>query len=281
MAANKTEAKGKKLHGRLPTKRTINLVLVEEGKVSALKAIPGILAIVVLAALFSKFLVMDRLNAVSQAQGRVDQLQSELDTSTALLEQFGDVEKTYAHYTLDGMTQQELDLVDRTRVLDLVVSTLPVVEPGPSERDIARILKNLFRPAPKTGNTQLDRDRQEARVRLLDQLIPVPEYVVSSWSVTGNLLTIEVNGQTLERMNELARQIERSPIVDSCTITTASKGEREASPIYRVWARFIVYLQQPEETGEEAPAEEAEPAAGMPDFNAVTRFMGGEEASQP
>lgn len=282
MAAKKTKpAKGKSLlKGKMPTKRSINLVLVDENKINPVTAILGVLLVVLLAGVFSKFLVIDRLNAMSQAQSRVTQLQHDLDNAMDALDNIGDIGETYAHYTLEGMTAAELNLVDRTLVLALVDSILPVVEPGPSEEEIAAILQSLFRPAPQTENDALETARQRARLDMLEQLVPVPEYVVNRWSITDNLLTVEVNGQTLERLNELGRQIERSPIVDSCTIVTANKDARRAAQD-GVWARFIVYLQKPE--GEITVEEVAGDAGGnklFEDMGKVTQFVGG-EVSQP
>ena len=282
MAAKKTKpAKGKSLlKGKMPTKRSINLVLVDENKINPVTAILGVLLVVLLAGVFSKFLVIDRLNAMSQAQSRVTQLQHDLDNAMDALDNIGDIGETYAHYTLEGMTAAELNLVDRTLVLALMDSILPVVEPGPSEEEIAAILQSLFRPAPETENDALETARQRARLDMLEQLVPVPEYVVNRWSITDNLLTVEVNGQTLERLNELGRQIERSPIVDSCTIVTANKDARRAVQD-GVWARFIVYLQKPE--GEITVEEVAGEGGGnklFEDMGKVTQFVGG-EVSQP
>ena len=282
MAAKKIKpAKGKGvLKGKLPTKRSINLVLVDENKINPLTAILGILLILVLAAAFSKYLVIDRLNAVSQAQGRVSQLQHDLDNAMDALDNIGDVSETYAHYTLEGMTAAELNLVDRTLVLALVDSILPVVEPGPSEEEIAGILQSLFRPSPVTDNDALETARQRARLDMLEQLVPVPEYIVNRWSLTDNLLTIEVNGQTLERLNLLRQQIERSPIVDSCAIMTANRDARRNDKDDTVWARFIVYLQKPE--GEITVEEVAGDGGGnklLEDMKKVTQFVGGEAST--
>ena len=285
MAAKKTKpnkGKGKNvLKGRMPTKRSINLVLVNENKINPLTAILGVLLVLVLAAVFSKFLVIDRLSAMSQAQGRVTRLQSDLDSAMDALDNIGDIGETYAHYTLEGMTAAELNLVDRTLVLALVDSILPVVEEGPSEEEIAGILKSMFRDAPVTGNDAQDTARQRARLDLLEQLVPVPEYVVNRWSLTDNLLTLEVNGQTLERLNELRRQIERSPIVDSCAIMTANKDARRNAQ-EGVWARFIVYLQKPdgEMTAEDVAIDNGEKKSLLDDMKKVTQFVGGDVSQQ-
>lgn len=283
MAAKKIKpAKGKGvLKGKLPTKRSINLVLVDENKINPLTAILGILLIVVLAGVFSKFLVIDRLDAMAQAQGRVTRLQGDLDSAMDALDNIGDIGETYAHYTLEGMTAAELNQVDRVLVLALVDSILPVVEEGPSEEEIAGILKSMFRDAPATENDALSTARQRARLDLLEQLVPVPEYIVNRWSLTDNLLTLEVNGQTLERLNELRRQIEKSPIVDSCAIMTANKDARRNAQ-EGVWARFIVYLQRPdgELTAEDVAIENGEKKSLLDDMKKVTQFVGG-DVSQP
>ena len=90
--------------GKMPVKTSINLVKIDENKISAKKAIPGILLILVLAVLFSKYLVADHLLAMSQASARTTQLQKHLDEAMEAVESFGEVEDTYAHYTLAGMT---------------------------------------------------------------------------------------------------------------------------------------------------------------------------------
>ena len=270
MAAKKNKpAKGKgKLRGKMPSKRSINLVLVNENKINPLFAFLGIVLILALAAAFSKFLVIDRLAAMDRAQGKAKRIQDELDRAMDALDNIGDISETYAHYTVDGMTAAELGLVDRLAVLALVDHILPEIEKGPSDDGGALFIAG-------------------ARNRVLDQLIPVPEYIINKWSLTENLLTLEINGQTLERLNQLGQQLERSPIVNTCTIVTANKDEkREIQDM--VAARFIVYLQQPPEgfdlsqiSGEEAPAEgEGEDKSLLSDFGKVTQFVGGEASQQ-
>ena len=58
--------------------------------------------------------------------------------------------------------------------------------------------------------------------------------------------TVEVTGNTLRTLNNLARQLERSPIVDSCSITTANKEGRLETLDY-VKGKYLVYLRQPPE----------------------------------
>ena len=269
-AAKKGPVKGKRppkkaLRGRMPVKRSINLMLIDENRISPVKATLGIIVIVALAALFSKFMVADRLAMMSSASGKANQLKDTLDQTMEAIERYEGVEDSYAHLTYAGMTQEEMSRVDRVRVLELVADILP--------------------------------DNETAK----------------TWSVTGNIMTVEITGRTLEELNELARRVEESPIVDSCVITTAKKDELKAlepasrstgsgnlsealerrriavegglvdtmlsaltgkgiQPTEEVQARFTVYLKQPTEPdktpepetdadAEEAPAESEAPEA--------------------
>ncbi len=190
--------KKKGFRGKLPTKKSINLILVDEKKVNPVAAALGIIVIIALAVAFSKFLVYDRIMAVSAAEANVARLQSQLQSAMAELDNYSDTEERYAHYTIEGMTPEELYLVDRTQIMDLIAEVLPV------------------------GETDI------------------------SWNVGVNLLVVEFSVDTLETANELARELEKSPIVNSCLVSTANKsGARRTSDDVR--ARLTVYLQQAKE----------------------------------
>lgn len=167
------------LRGRMPVKRSINLMLVDENRISPAKAIPAIILIIALAAVFSKFLVVDRLVSMNSSSSRVTSLRNSLEQATAALDKYEGVEDDYAHLTYAGMTQEELDRVDRVKILELVSTILP-------EGD-----------------------------------------AVKSWSVNSNILTVDITGDTLQSLNELARKIEESPIVDTCVIATAKKDDQK------------------------------------------------------
>jgi hypothetical protein len=59
----------------------------------------------------------------------------------------------------------------------------------------------------------------------VESILPQGDYT-RAWSVSGNILTVEITGRTLEYLNELSRRIEKSPIVDTCAISTAVKNEQ-------------------------------------------------------
>ena len=251
MAADSKKPKkgGKKaLRGRMPSKRTINLILVDENKINPLKAILGILLIVILAGLFSKFLVYERLMLMTASANKATQLRADLDSATEAIKNFGDVETTYAHYTLAGMTQAELSLVDRTLVLGLVERTLPQT---PSLEKLQKVSGRVNMLNTRYQNKRLSLDEfNHELLKVLWEVFP-PQYGIGAWNVSGNLLNMDVTGNTLRTLNNLARTIETESIVDSVAIVTARKDTiKDVGGV--VSAKLIVYLQQPPEEVEES-----------------------------
>lgn len=113
---NKFEIK----RGDLPQKRTINLIGIGQTTIEMKMAVPGIIIIILAALLFSKFAVVNRLIAVSEANSRVSLIQEQLDLGYAKIESYGDMTEAYAHYTYSGMTPEELGRADRMEVLQLL-----------------------------------------------------------------------------------------------------------------------------------------------------------------
>ncbi|MCR4771723.1 MAG: hypothetical protein K5855_05365 [Oscillospiraceae bacterium] len=106
--------------GRLPTKETINFAVVGVKRTRWWLAM--IMLVVIAAAAFAigKFLVYDRLEQVSEAQRAAAEVRSELNDSRARIAGYGELNDVYAHYTYSGMTEEELALVDRTAVMELL-----------------------------------------------------------------------------------------------------------------------------------------------------------------
>ena len=250
MAADKKKpdkgGRGKKtIRGRMPAKKTINLVLIDENRISPLKAIPGIILIIILAALFSKFLVADRLVAMTASAGRAARLKSDLNTALETVNSFGDVETTYAHYTYAGMTKAELGLVDRAQVLGLMDSIQPKQISDDTMRAFVGRLAGLYIGYAGKPHRPMTLDAFNQQVLdLFKELFP-PQYSITAWAVSNNLLTMEAAGNTLRTLNTLARTVEKEGIVDSCTIVTAKKDKAVLGDI--VQAKLQVYLQQAEE----------------------------------
>lgn len=210
--ASETKTKGKaprakRARGHMPTKKDINLAVIGEQHTNVLVALPAILLILLAAALFSKFLVYDRLQEVAAAQREVAQLQDQLDAGYEELSDYAELAELYAHYTFSGMTEEERERIDRVEVLSLI-----------------------------------------------DRLI-LPQAGVQDLTVSGNQMTLNMSGSTLQEINLLVQKLEADDIVDFCGVTTAvSKGEYEQYDMPVVYdentivtARVIVYLKSASE----------------------------------
>ena len=115
-----TDKKVKLKAGKLPVKRSINLATVGEEHIDMRLALPLILLIILLAAAFSKIFVVNRLMEMSEAQGKVASLQTQLDDSYKQIEAYTAETADYAHYTYADMTAEELSRTDREDVIDLI-----------------------------------------------------------------------------------------------------------------------------------------------------------------
>ena len=252
-AAKNRSAQGKKAQGkyrgRLPAKNSINLVLNNDKKLDWRKALPAILLIVALAVAFGKYLVLDRLNAVDKAAARVVELQTQLDDIQDKIGDIGEIEDTYAHYTIDGMTQAELGLVDRVEILKLV-RKVQIANASMSTSEFSARLSaagDAMRQAQTTTPQWSDIGAYvKNSIADLMGLNRQSSTESTTWSVTGNVLTVNVSGLSLQTLNDVARMLEQQPIVDSCVLTTANKTSR-TDVENRVSGRYIVYLKQPAE----------------------------------
>lgn len=198
VAVKNSKKKGNVKRRQMPTKRSINLAVLSEKKTHFGLLIPGILLILVVAAAFSKFLVIDRLAEVAAAQAEVVRLQTKIDQGYEELAGFDDLADLYAHYTYSGFTQEELNRSDRVEVLRLIRSVV------------------------------------------------LPRTEVSSWTLSGNTLTINLNGETLQDINLLVQQLEAEDIVDFCTVNTANTKDNARLVLTEnlgpVKARVMAYL---------------------------------------
>ncbi len=114
----------KAVPGRLPAKRSINLATVGEQKLNIPASLGGIALVIIVAVLFSKIFVYDRLIELSRYEGEAIELQSQVDLRYARLEELVGVENEYAHYTLEAMTEEELTRCDRVAVLEMMKDKL-------------------------------------------------------------------------------------------------------------------------------------------------------------
>ncbi len=245
--AGKTRPK-KGIGGRLPVKRSINLVLVDENKINPVKAILSILLIIALAAAFGKFLVADRLSAMSTASARVAQLKNTLEETLAQVDGYGEVEANYAHYTYDDMNPTEMGRVDRTKVVELISDIIKEQDNLFDMKVYGPRLDELVVALRESGSPYTALSDFRSGVSTLGSEVVAYREQVLSWSVRDNILEVELTGKSLENLNRLARKVEENPLVDSCTLTTANKDARTMALTMLssgVRGKFIIYLLMP------------------------------------
>lgn len=164
----------KKKQAAYPSKVTMNLAIKEKSQFAPGKLIPLLLLLVILAGLFSKFAVADRLVKVDRAQAELSVLQqrkADLETATSGYEELSE---KYARYSIGWMTEDEQAAVTRQEMLSLVEKELM---PGSQVRRV---------------------------------------------SASGNILSVELSGITLEDTSRFVQSLYQRPDVTNVAVYTAS-----------------------------------------------------------
>ena len=104
----------------LPFKISVNMARLHEKRVP-IAAVLGIAAAAIVAlGAFGKFGVYDLLQKAAAARLEVQTVQSQLDSGYAQIEQYGEINDLYAHYTTSGMTDAELKRPDRLQAMEMI-----------------------------------------------------------------------------------------------------------------------------------------------------------------
>jgi hypothetical protein len=74
---------------------------------------------------------------------------------------------------------------------------------------------------------EMNRTDRLAVLELMQRLV-LPQAWVSTWSVQGNTLTLDITRGDLQDINLLAQQLNQDPLVDFCTVTTAATTSTNA-----------------------------------------------------
>lgn len=109
-----------KIKPSYPTKDKINFAEIDVTPMKIEVMAPAIVAIIIVACLLSKFLVVDRLIAYNKQEAEVAYMESELQAAYDKIDSYSDMEEKYAHYTYSGMTTDEMALQDRVAVVELI-----------------------------------------------------------------------------------------------------------------------------------------------------------------
>ncbi len=145
---------------RLPSKKNINFVAVSEKKINPKLLVLSLILISIVAIALAKFFVIDRFAAVYRAESEVASLRAQLDDGYDKIASYGDIADLYAHYTYSEMSPDELSMVDRAKVLDLLDrvvaakstidqwivadNTLKVFVSAPTLQKVNEIAQDLF-----------------------------------------------------------------------------------------------------------------------------------------
>lgn len=119
VTSNSPGVLGKKKAVVAPTKQTMNFVH-HESSFNLKKLAPVLLLIIIAAALFTKFGIMDQLNKKVSAYRDLSNKQNELSVLNAKLTGYDELAADYGRYSYGRMSEQEIGMVDRMDVLDLI-----------------------------------------------------------------------------------------------------------------------------------------------------------------
>ena len=110
----------KKASSGLPSKKTMNLVIMEKGDNSKTTDIVLIVLLVIILAVFTKFGVLDIYNEKKAEQEKTDTAQAELEQNKELLTRYEALFEKFNHYFKAFLTADELQLVDRIQLIDML-----------------------------------------------------------------------------------------------------------------------------------------------------------------
>lgn len=102
-----------------PSKKTMNFVH-HQSSFNPKKVIPIVLIVLIVAAVFLKFGVLDMLDKKAAAQAELDQKQQQLALVEAKLEGYDELAMEYGRYSYGWMNDTEVNMVSRMDVLDLI-----------------------------------------------------------------------------------------------------------------------------------------------------------------
>ena len=109
-----------------PSKRTLNLAIRERRYPDPKKWIPGVLVVILLAALFAKFAVVDRYAKLNEAESELAGKKAALEDTRAQYADYNEVRERYNMYSYEGFDRT---IANRLDVMDLLKrDVFPVCE---------------------------------------------------------------------------------------------------------------------------------------------------------
>ena len=109
-----------KKKAKVLSKTTINLAVIKKEHIKWGIALPAILVIIAVAALISKFAVVDKLKELEALRAENSKIQSRIDDYNEMIDSYRDVQEEYYHYTYSGWNSEEKNRTDRVDIIELM-----------------------------------------------------------------------------------------------------------------------------------------------------------------
>ena len=106
-----------------PNKTSINLVVTDDSTQFTPRTAVMLVLVLLFAAVFCKFAVIDVMGAASQAESRVSAAQAQLSTLQAANADYNEVQAEYDKIGVSGLSEDERALADRGDVIELIENT--------------------------------------------------------------------------------------------------------------------------------------------------------------
>ena len=106
-----------------PSKTSINLVVTDDSTQFTPRTAVMLVLVLLFAAVFCKFAVIDVMGAASQAESRVSAAQAQLSTHQAANADYNEVQAEYDKIGVSGLSEDERALADRGDVIELIENT--------------------------------------------------------------------------------------------------------------------------------------------------------------
>ena len=106
-----------------PSKTSINLVVTYDSTQFTPRTAVMLVLVLLFAAVFCKFAVIDVMGAASQAESRVSAAQAQLSTLQAANADYNEVQAEYDKIGVSGLSEDERALADRGDVIELIENT--------------------------------------------------------------------------------------------------------------------------------------------------------------
>ena len=106
-----------------PSKTSINLVVTDDSTQFTPRTAVMLVLVLLFAAVFCKFAVIDVMGAASQAESRVSAAQAQLSTLQAANADYNEGQAEYDKIGVSGLSEDERALADRGDVIELIENT--------------------------------------------------------------------------------------------------------------------------------------------------------------